>query len=374
MPSFRIRVAALVVLVSTLASSCTSSLVRDANRLAQLPPLPYRIAVVGGAFLPDALRAELGRKPLQSDGAVPSLWSRTFEPGQAEPIAFDAILRLLRRGRAATRILNLSMPDSAFRELLANRDGAGLERAQREAEQAGADLVLVIEGLREGPVQFLGVTGQWPITTVAWLLAGLGVFVPDHRYQSKVKLRASLRDVHSGRALMSGMLFSPAPLELALWDRSDFFGIVSSILVPPSLVGDDVAAVVEEVRRDGAQKLLLALLARLKDPETLETLRARMPLRLRLRIEAGQLLVELRTQQELQDLLVEGIAADGSRQAMSDADFLDFRRAFLAGSVHDSDGFSYRGKLPLKHAARELRVLVQDVAGQRASASLRSKR
>lgn len=357
-----------------LVPSCTGTIVRDANRLAQLPPLPYRVAVVGGAFLSPTDRAVVGRVPDDSRDGVEQLWSRTFRQGDAEPIDIETILSTLARGRAATLLWTADDFDTTDREELARGDKGALERARRAAEAADIDLLLTVEGLREGPVQYLGVTGQWPITTVAWLLAGLGLFVPDHRFESKAKMRASVRDVHSGRVLLSRMVFAPGTLDLSLLDRTDFLGIVSTIVVPPTLVGNDVEDVVAKVREDGAQRLVLGLLARLKDPETLDALRSAMPIHLEMRVEGSAAIVDLRSRQEVQDLLVQVFDSTGQRRVLDVAEFTRFRREMLASVRREQEDLVYRATFALRGGDASIRIVVQDVAAQRASSSVLRRR
>ncbi len=360
---------ALAFATTLLTSACTSTLARDASRLASLPPLPYRIAVVGGAFLPSE---ERGRSAAADSGSASesTLSERTFEVGVAEPIAFDKLVDILERGRLATRVLRLASQDASRREALALGDSTALEEARKEAAAAEADWMLVVEGLRDGPVQSLGVTGQWPITTIAWLLAGIGLFVPDHRFESKAKLRASLVDVASGRTLTSRIVVVPGTIDLSLIDRSDFLGIASSILVPPSLVGNDRDKVVAAVRADGADRIVLGLLARLKDPELLEALRAEASLQVEARVVGAAVELVVRCERELQDTFVRTFDASGNGRDMP-AESLAAFRSELAKSIERGDRWiTYRARFPLRGGDAELRFVVQDLAGQAASMTL----
>lgn len=361
----------LALVAASSAASCTSSLTRDATRLAGLPPLPYRIAVVGGAFLPAAEREVEGRPPREEGQGAQAIWTRTFVEGVEEPIPFKSILDLLERGRAASRTLAFAQLDRAEREALARGDSAAVERARALAEAADADLLLVVEGVREGPVQYVGVTGQWPITTAAWLLAGIGLFVPDHRYLSRAKLRASIVDVHSGRRLLSAWSFSTTPIELSLYGRGDFLGIASSIIVPPTLVGSDVQTVVKAVREDTSGRLILALLARLKEEDTLEAMRSALPTRIELtRREAG-VDVTLRSRQELQGFVVQAFDVTGQRRDV-DADTRErFAKALLASVRNEGGEYRYAARYELRGGDACFRIIVEDVAGQRASASIK---
>lgn len=359
----------VVLVLTLLGQACENAVALSEATLAAAPPLPYRIALVGGAFLPPSVRDDVGFVPEPTPGGR-QIYSRTYPTGVAEPISFETIRDLLVRGRAATTLL----PGAAGEEERERLAAAGAEelRAAREvAAGNGADLMLVIEGLEEGPVEMHGVTGQWPVTTVAWLLVGLGMFIPDHRFESKVRLIASLRDVHSDRVLVPiGVV--PGTMDLALVSRARFLGILASLIVPPTLVANSVDKVVRVVRQDGDRRLLLRLLARLKDSETLEMIRARLPMRLTLRAVAKRTVeVELESVQEVQNLAIEIVQADGRLGPLA-ADPADaFRRSFV-GSVRKSDNaWRYTSRLGGLDAGAEVRVLVQSVAGQRVSSTIR---
>ena len=344
--------------------SCAAS-PAEVNRLAKLPPLPFRMAVLGGGFLS---LAERDTPALPGDGQI---LSRLWEPGNAEPIAFDTIVDTLQRGRAASSLLLPVAGVGALREDLARGDAGAFDRAREWAEAQGADLILVLEGVRDGPVRFLGVTGEWPITTVAWLMVGLGVFIPDHRYEAKVRLFASLRDAHSGRQLLPKLRVSPTPVTLALARRTDFFGLLTSIIVPPSLVGSDEESVVAALRSDCDELIPIALLARLKDAETLDTLRAAMPIDLRLAAESRTALrVQVTSHHELQELAIEEHGAQRG-QALAGQRVAAFRAALLASLRREGERFVYEAKLEGLERDGEYRVILQDAAGQCSSSTLR---
>ena len=357
---------ALLALLGLGLAACAAT-PAEVNRLAKLPPLPYRIAVVGGGFLPAAQR---NAPAVPGEGQI---LSRLWEPGQVEPIAFDRIVDTLRRGRTASSLLlppTETSETAALRERLAGGDGAAFDSARKRAETQGADLVLLIEGVRDGPVRFLGVTGEWPITTVAWLMVGLGVFIPDHRYEANVRLFASLRDVHSGRRLMT-LRVSPTPVTLALARRTDFLGLVTSIVVPPSLVGSDEESVVAALRSDCDDLIPIALLARLKDAETLDTLRAAMPIDLRLGAEGRSAIrISVSSGHELQELSIEKHGDQGA-EALSEARIAEFRRALLGSRKREGERFVYEAVLGELARDGEYRVLLQDAAGQRTSSTIR---
>ncbi|MCA8971125.1 MAG: hypothetical protein KDC95_15135 [Planctomycetes bacterium] len=362
----------VLLVVTLVATACTNTLARDAGRLAQLPPLPFRLAVVGGAFLPPDERVD-NQDSGVDEALAARLSARTFGLEVSEPIPFDKVVEMLVRGRAATRVVRLPDPTDEERQRIALGDTAALEVARRASADAEADLMLVIEGLRDGPVQALGVTGQWPITTVAWLLAGIGLFVPDHRFESKAKLRASLVDVATGRAVSARLTVVPGTLDLSLVDRSDFVGILTSILVPPSLVGNDVEKVVRAVRDDGADRIVLGLLAKLKDPELLDALRSDVSLNVEARLGESYVDVTVRGEQEIQDVFVRTYDSVGLPRTEDLNALRRFRQSLLESGERGDHEVRYRARFELRGGDDEVRIIVQDLAGQRASTSLRTR-
>lgn len=258
--------------------------------LAAQDPLPYSVMVTGGAFLeqgPDAGRAPLGRTFGEPPGA-----ERRDERVEAVPLA--SILSVLERARVFVRIDGDRAPSAERydRSQPLGVDGAGavdglLDRARAE----GHDLVLVIERLRDGPVSRQGVNGRWPVTVIAWLSVGLGLFIPDHTYESAATLAFSLRDVQSGEVVVRSVRQAGA-VDLSLLERSDVWGLFSSILLPPPLVWDDDAEVVARVRDVTERRLLVSLVGRLKGAATAQEIRAGQAVDLRLSADGGELAID----------------------------------------------------------------------------------
>ncbi|PIE23359.1 MAG: hypothetical protein CSA62_08155 [Planctomycetota bacterium] len=343
--------------------SCVGSGVPDPQRLALLPPLPYRIAVGGGAMLATEQR-DPGGVEVWKGGEV----LRTYDGRDLEPVPFAELVGLLRRGRLASQVVALDMDDLPARERLAfgrNRPEE-IERARLLAEGQGADLLLILEGLRDAPVIELGLNDRWPIATAAWLMVGLGMFIPDHSYESQVSVRATLRDVHTGAVLVDDILVSPGSVDLSLVERTTWLGIVTSILVPPPLVWSEPEEYGSSVREVAGDLIALRLLARLKRPQTLAQLRRALPLGVELVPGREGLELVVRSRQELLSLAVE---MGAERRALAEASLQTLLAALRASRALDpaGEGFVYRAPLPASEGARLVRVIVGTAAGERVS-------
>jgi hypothetical protein len=364
--ALRLAVASL----SAWLAACTSSLNIDEARIAEAPPLPYRIAVLGGAFVPPPAR-DLPDAVSEAAAEAGTVSARTYEPGVVEPIAFETVLDELRRGRLATQVWGPSLAASTREAIAFGNAQAPFEEARRQALSGGADLLLVLEGVREGPIDFLGVTGQWPVSSVAWLLVGLGIFIPDHRYEARIKLVASLRDAHTGRTLLPNIVLAPGSLDIAVVTRQTFLGLLPSLLIPPPLMASDDATVRAVVREESDRRLLLRLLSRLKDPETVESLEASLPMRLRLTRQGdGRLQVAVLTAQEIGGAEVELRQPSGASGSLPAAVLDAFRAALLADRRVEGDRLSYTAELAGLPDAGQVRVLIQSIAGQVVSATI----
>jgi hypothetical protein len=298
--------------------------------------------------------------------------ARTYEPGTVEPIAFETVLEELRRGRLATQVWGPPL-DVARREAIAfgSQQTSFVEEARRQALLDGADLLLVLEGLREGPIDFLGVTGQWPVSSVAWLLVGLGIFIPDHRYEARIKLVASLRDAHTGRTLLPNIVLAPGSLDIAVVTRQTFLGLLPSLLIPPPLMASDAATVRAVVREESDRRLLLRLLSRLKDPETIESLEAALPMRLRLTpLGDGRLQVAVLTELEIAAAEVELRRPGGERGGVPPSVLDAFRSGLLAARRVEGERLGYSAELTGLPKTGQVRIVIQSIAGQVVSATV----
>ncbi|MFQ5503957.1 MAG: hypothetical protein ACE5F1_04065 [Planctomycetota bacterium] len=350
--------------------SCAGTAVPDLERLALLPPLPHRVVLSGGAILD----VEQRDAPGEGVGSPSVLSDKTYPKGIAEPISFARLEDVLRRARVASRLIVFRDMKPPAREAVAisaakdqQDQKAAFERMRNRAEEDDADLLLVIEGLRDAPVVDLGRNGQWPVSSIAWLLVGLGMFIPDHRFESSVALSASLWDVHSGSRI-ARVRVSPGSVDLSLLERTDFLGILESIIIPPTLVGSSSEEVVEHVRHESDRRLLLGLAARLKAPEMRQRLLNNLSGLALTELQNHRVLVQTESPQEVQSIAVQ---IDGATWEDSRVDV--FRKSFFASERRLSRRdflLDYRAQIVVPEHVSEFRVILQTVAGQKASTTI----
>lgn len=238
----------------------------DLRGVAQKPPLNLAVLVSGGAFFAP-LPGSSGTFLFSADGS-PSADGEpeTVPDATKEAIPLAAIVDVLRRGRVFQRVVADLDPERRrmLRAQLANRDRvAGLADFLQQARDDGFDLLVLVEELRDGPIESLGTNNRWPVTFATWILLGVGAFIPDRTFESRATLKVSLRELQSGREL-GNVVLGPGPVELALTERTDLFGMLLSVIVPPFWVGDDHEAVADSVRGTTERRLLLSLARDLK--------------------------------------------------------------------------------------------------------------
>lgn len=261
----RRRLPCLLWLCSLSATACVTP-ADELLGLAQQPPLDCAVLVTGGAFL----------APARSGGATfAAAGSAATPPAGSEAIPIEAFADVLRRGKVFQRVA--VDPDPANRArantmLSARQGGADLASLLDRARDEGYDYLLVVEELQDGPIDSQGTNGRWPVTFATWILLGVGAFIPDRTFESRAKLRVTLRELQMGRLLHDPLLVA-GPVDLALTERTDFWGLVMSIVVPPFWVGDDPAAVANSVRATTQRRLLLSLARELKSELARQRLR-----------------------------------------------------------------------------------------------------
>ncbi len=377
-------VAALLLLFCGLFPSCSAGgSVQDLDYLARFPPISYKLALGGGAILRPEQRSS--PKPENSEGADDEsqgeqetqdervLTPKTFVEGVAEPILFETIRETLVKGRVTSALIVLPSDTMGEREALAMEShmGKDLGIARKRAEDAGADLILVIEGLEEAPILVQGVTNTWPVAGAVWLLVGLGGLIPDTRFESQARLKASLRDVYTGRRVLTLSVTSD-PMDLSLFQRAGFWKIVLHILIPPPLVGSDEEVVAPVVREEVKRQLLLKLVARLKSEETREQLLRELDFRLELKEQRGRkvsLMVQSPQEIKFMEIWINGKQADDQRVQ-------DFRTRFYRSRhmVPRLDLQRYQAELSGLPRKAQVRVLVLTLSGQRVSSTLTLER
>jgi hypothetical protein len=232
----------------------------DLSGVALKPPLDRAVLVSGGAFF-SPLAGSAGTFRSSDDAGA-----RRDQGVSQEAIPFAQIVDVLERGRVFQRMVADSDPvrRSRLRAQLAEREpGLGLAAFLQRSREAGFDLLLLVEELRDGPIETQGTNNRWPVTFATWILLGVGALIPDRTFESRATLKVSLRDLQTGALLLS-VPIGPGPVELALTERTDFLGLVSSIIVPPFWVGDDQDAVIDSVRTTTERRLLVRLVRELK--------------------------------------------------------------------------------------------------------------
>lgn len=241
---------------------------------------------------------------------------------------------------------------------------AGVAREQylQQARDDGYDWLLVVEGLRDGPIESQGINGRWPITLGTWFLVGLGFLIPDHGFESRAILRVSVRDLESGRVLYESLV-NAGPVELSLVERSSAIGLLTSIVVPPFWVADDEAKVGRSVRGITLQRLLQFVARELKSPTARQRLRDGAVAAIEVVQESGVDQVRITSRQALSiaRLRQRGIDSRGAEQQ-------SFERSLLASMRPQGDQYRYEAPLP---AAREglLQVVVATIEGEVVSAT-----
>lgn len=327
----------------------------ELSGLAEAPPLDYAVLVSGGAFL-----AGDTTRPGTFVGPPPPAAS-----GLDEPIPIGAVLDVLERGRVFRRLRLDDDPAHrrALRDALAGGPGdPELQMFLQLSRDRGYDLLLVVEELHDGQIDAQGINGRWPVTLITWILLGFGAVIPDHTFESRATLRVSVRDLQSGKVLYDPSL-SVGQIELSLTERSDFWGMLASILVPPFWVGDDPDAVRASVREVVQRRLLVSLARDLKSESGRQ--------RLRERSAASLALQELADGTELVVEAAESISQVRLRRAVAldPAVMAAFEAELLASMQRDGERFRYRARLPAAALGENLQVLVGTIRGEVASAT-----
>lgn len=335
-------------LAFALLAGCQSP-TSELRGLADRPPLDYAALVSGGAYLTRTAAATSGTFASDGDDAAAK-----------EPLPMSEVLVALRDAAVFQRAeLDDDAHRSDLREQLASRRSAPelLDFLQATRDR-GFDLLVVVEGLQDDPIDAQGVNGRWPVTLLTWALLGIGVFIPDHTFESGVTLRVTIRDLQTG-AVVADTISSAGPIDLSLVERGSALGLLSSVLVPPFWVPSDEPSVAEAVRGFTQRRLLLALARELKSE----------PMRQRLRNGAiaalsvqGDGVVTVDSKEALSAVRVRGAAIDADGGA-------DFERRLLASLRPSGDRYVYEARLPEGAPRAGVQVLVATIAGNVASAT-----
>lgn len=337
---------------------CRGSTLAELDTLAESPPLHYSVLLTGGAFV---------------TGPEPSTpLARTYPEagGLQEAFPLVQLRQVLERARVFERIV-LDERDGAARRALASiGESASLGEAQHEgflaaASDDGNDFLLVVERVDDGEVQRQGINGQWPITAAVWLLIGLGMVIPDHTYESRATLRVSVRELQTG-IVVEQMVFDAGPVDLSLLERTDFWGLLTSIVVPPFWVGDDFDNVVATVRSTTTPRLLTKLVRELKSIAVRQRLAGSMIATIDVEPVDGGRLVRITSREGLSFVRM---SIDG--RALHGEAFAAFENALLSGLRRDGeDRYIYSTVYAGPLEGRLLRIVVQTVSGSVASSTI----
>lgn len=345
-----------LALVALLASCVSSG--DELRSLAEAAPLDCSVLVTGGAFLaaqvPDGTFAPPAAEPGPAVGSA--------RAGAPEAIPIGSFAEVLERGRVFQRVRIDG--DAASRERMSRiAQGRALESLPEflaRARADGHDYLLVVEELQDGAIDGLGTNGRWPVTFATWFLLGVGALIPDRTFESRAALRVTLRELQMGRVLHDRYL-DAVPIELALVERTDFWGLLLSIVVPPFWVGDDREAVRAAVRESTERRLLLSLARELKSESLRQRLRELVPADLALVAAADGHRVRVRA---LEALSVARLRAD-VEPAAAEA----FAQALLASVQRDGNRYVYEALLPAATTGRAAQILVGTLRGGVASAT-----
>ena len=354
----------LVAMALLLGGGCQSTRV-DLEGLAEQEPLPYSVLITGGAF-------ELPLEPDPESSPLDHTFRRESGGGEAIPLA--DLVEVLRAGRVFVRVAADSAPEED-RRLFANPDGPlpmdhpAVQALLGRAREEGHDLLLVVRRLQDGRVEEQGINGTWPITVSVWLLLGLGMFIPDHTFESRATLNVSLRDLQTGRVLYDTERNS-GPVDLALVERGSVWGIIGSIIIPPFWVPNDEEITVASVREVSARRLLVSLARQLKGVEAMQELRDRSAAHIEVERRDGSVTVQVDVPAP-ESLAVVRLRLDSTllRGAALDR----FEAALLAGVQPDRETgvLHYQAVYPAALEGELLQVLVQTTSGRVASETVR---
>ncbi len=347
------QVAALFAWLSFAGAACVSP-AEELRGLAAQDPLDCAVLVTGGAFLVTPV----------ADGTF-TLPPPSAKATAREVLPIAAVVEALARGRVFQRVA--LDPDAGNRARIGALLRLGAKDAQLVAflEQAradGFDYVLVAEELQDGPIEVLGTNGRWPVTFATWILLGVGALIPDRTFESRATLRLTLRELQMGNVLHDSLL-AAGPIDLALTERTDFWGLLSSILVPPFWVGDDRVTVGDSVRTTTERRLLLQLARDLKSEAVRQRLRSRQPAAIALVASEAGYVVTVDSAEALTVATLRG------EQPVAPEVVAAFTRDLLASVLVTGDRRRHTATLPAALRGNRLQVSVGTLRGGVASAT-----
>jgi hypothetical protein len=343
-----VRICWMVLPLALLCAGCQSPRA-ELSGIAAQPPLDYAVLVTGGAFL-------------TGGEGVGDTFDAAARDGEVVPI--DEVLDVLQAGLVFQHAK--VDPDAVHRRAVLQQlrsptaEPVLLDYLQQARDQ-GYDFLVVVEQLQNGGIEKQGINGRWPVTLATWLLLGVGMFIPDHTFESRATLRVTVRDLQTGRIVHDPGLFS-GPMDLSLVERSDFLGVLLSILVPPFWVGDDDQRVRAAIGETTLRRLLVQLARDLKSEPVRQRLRNQTSAAFalvggrRLRVDAAESLSQLRLRP--------------SAGALSSQVAQQFEQELLGSLRREGARFLYEAELPASLASGTVQVLAATITGGVASATL----
>lgn len=331
----------------------------DLRGIAAKPPLDRAVLISGGAFF-SPLPGSVGTFLVNKAGESPQLPN----PGE-EAIPFSQIVDVLDRGRVFQRIVADTETDRRgnLRAQLAQRDpDASLAVFLAQARADGFDLLILVEELRDGPIENQGTNNRWPVTFATWILLGVGALIPDRTFESRATLKVSLRELQTGAQLLS-LPIGPGPVELALTERADLLGLLMSVIVPPFWVGDDHESVVASVRATTERRMLLRLARELKSEVFRRSLDDTGPATIQLVDTSDGPQVVIDTRESLSTVRIDG---PGYVDALA---IEQFSKDLVASRTIQGIRFHYNAPLPKATAGGAFQVKVSTLRGGVASAT-----
>jgi len=347
----------LLLAVCALFTACAGT--DDLRGIALKPPMDRAVLISGGAFYSPWQGVE-GTFVAGKDGAPP------VQPAEEdEAIPFAQIVDVLDRARVFQRIGFDS--DPAHRrglraELSTRQAGPELAAFLQQARADGYDLLVLIEELSDGPIESQGTNNRWPVTFATWILLGVGALIPDRTFESRATLKVSLRELQTGREMLS-LPIGPGPVELALTERTDWLGLLLSVIVPPFWVDDDHDAVVASVRATTERRLLLRLARELKSEVSRRSVSEREAASIQLVNSPEGLRVVINSRES-----VSGARIDGP--GYSDEDVVaQFSRDLVASRTIQGTRFRYNALLPKATQPGAFQIKVATLRGGMSSST-----
>lgn len=353
LPESAIPRLACVTLAWLVCAGCAGFPANDVVGIADQAPLPYSVFVTGGSFLE------------VDSGAAEQVVPRTFVADSGdELIPLGQIGDALTAGRVFVRtVVDASRASAARARVAGQRADLPLDADAvfpdllQQAREAGHDFVVVVQRVADGPIEDYGINDRWPLTASLWVLVGLGIFIPDHTFESRATLQAGVYEVQTGR-LVHRAVGAAGPVDLSLVDRGSALGFLQSIVVPPFWVRTDEERLVDRVGRSTVLRLVSGLARQLKSPACRQDLAEGVRARIELLPERR---VRVRSMEPLgaAALRVDGVATDSR---------LGFAAELLGSEVEDGEGgFVYSAAVDGVRDGRFLQVLVRTVSAEVAS-------